>query len=190
MKKIFLKTKTGFTIIEVMISISLFLVIVMSGMTALLNASLLSQKSRDMRSIMDSLNFAMEDMSKNLRTGYSYHCMDNGYTAEITPQSCLSSVNAKGVSFLFSPDNIPVQYFINASNGISKIVNGGVATLLTPENVSLDPASSFIVSGAEASDGKQPFVTISLIGKIIGKNGTVSPFSLQTSVSQRLLDNR
>ena len=64
--------QTGYTIIETMISVSLFLIIITIGMGALLNANLLHQKSRDMRSIMDNLSFIMEDMSRNLRTGYDY----------------------------------------------------------------------------------------------------------------------
>src|SRR3990167_6100865 len=87
----------GYTIIETMISVSLFLVIVMTGMGALLNTNLLHQKSRDMRSIMDNLSFIMEDMSKNLRTGYNYHCFVSGdvipsTTSSVvsTPKSCAS----------------------------------------------------------------------------------------------------
>ena len=69
-----LKFATGYTIIETMIAISVFLVVVIYGMGSLLSASLLHQKSEDMRSIMDNLSFIMEDMSRNLRTGNSYHC--------------------------------------------------------------------------------------------------------------------
>ena len=37
----------------------------MVGMDSLLNANLVHRKSEDMRSIMDSLSFIMEDMSRN-----------------------------------------------------------------------------------------------------------------------------
>ena len=74
------KNKKGYTIIETMISVSLFLIIVMSGMGALVNANVLHQKSQDMRSIMDNLTFVMEDMSRNIRTGYNYQCFTNGQT--------------------------------------------------------------------------------------------------------------
>src|SRR3989344_5317882 len=89
----------GYTIIETMIAVSLFMIIVTMGMGALLNANLLHQKSRDMRSIMDSLSFMMEDMSRNLRTGYKYRCYDGSLTwnqsfAQTsglnTPRSCAS----------------------------------------------------------------------------------------------------
>ena len=66
----------GYTIIETMIAITLFIIIVMAGMGALLNANLLHQKSQDMRSIVDNLSFVMEEMSRNLRTGFDYQCFD------------------------------------------------------------------------------------------------------------------
>src|SRR3989344_1597850 len=74
MKKINLHA--GYTIIETMIAISLFLIVVTIGMGALLNANLIHRKSQDMRSIMDNLSFIMEDMSRNIRTGYNYYCGD------------------------------------------------------------------------------------------------------------------
>jgi Tfp pilus assembly protein PilW len=74
------KLTTGYTIIETMIAISLFLVVVMTGMTALLNANLLHQKSQNMRSIIDNLSFIMEDMSRNIRTGSNFHCAAPGDT--------------------------------------------------------------------------------------------------------------
>lgn len=193
MSKNFSKTKRacparggGFTIIEMMIAISLFLVIVMEGMGALLNANLVQQKSQDMRSIMDSLSFIMEDMSRNLRTGSHYSCI-NGTSSP-------SGSDCKGISFDAS-DGSRWIYTIEYTNGgtpinIKKSVAGATPVQLTPDEVNIDLASGFSVLGAELppSDKQQPLVTIKLFGTITSKNVT-TPFSLQTSVSQRLLDN-
>src|SRR3989344_6833233 len=67
--------KEGYTIIETMISVSLFIIVILSGMGALLNANLIHQKSRDMRSILDNMSFIMEDVSRNLRIGSNYRCI-------------------------------------------------------------------------------------------------------------------
>ena len=91
-----------------MISISLFIVIVMTGMGALLNANLIHQKSQDMRSIMDNLNFIMEDMSKNLRTGYNYRCYTGGSITDIIDDSNISSTrscNSGGWGIAFEHQN-------------------------------------------------------------------------------------
>src|SRR3989338_2009574 len=77
MKIVKLKIKNlnaGYTIIEMMVAISVFLVVVMSVMNALLNANVIHNKSEDMRSVLDNLSFIMEDMSRNLRTGSNYRC--------------------------------------------------------------------------------------------------------------------
>jgi len=199
MQKINLQNNKGFTIIETMIAISLFLIIVTIGMGSLLNANLLHQKSQDMRSIMDSLSFIMEDMSRNLRTGYDYHCSDNLSDLSI-PLSC---ENGGGVIAFESSDGDPeeasdqwVYKIASLDSGetynISRSVSGGASesfVQLNPEEVKIDSASSFTVTGAEPGDNLQPFVTIKLIGTITSpKDNVVTPFSLQTSVSQRLLD--
>src|SRR5690349_21503437 len=81
----------GFTIIETMISVALFIVITTVGMGALLNGNLLYQKSQDMRAIIDNLNFTMEDMSRNLRTGYNFHCFTGTDSIPVTTDATLSA---------------------------------------------------------------------------------------------------
>src|SRR4026209_1259047 len=88
----------GYTVIETMIAVSLFIIIVIAGMGALLNANLLHQKSRDMRSIIDNLSFVMEDMSRNIRTGTNYYCIPPGLqTLPTTTLSCPSG--GLGIAF-------------------------------------------------------------------------------------------
>ena len=193
------KLNRGYTIIETMIAISIFLVVIMIGMDTLLNANLVHRKSQDMRSIIDNLSFIMEDMSRNLRTGYNYHCGD--FSNIESPQSCVSD----NIIFFEESSNgesgdVSDQwgYKIDlATNGtdysIYKSIEGGAVGTWIPlnieEEVKIDPnASSFSVIGAEPQpDTQQPFVTIRLVGTITYRN-IDTPFSLQTSVSQRLVD--
>jgi type II secretory pathway pseudopilin PulG len=207
MKKYFIqKKKSGYTIIETMIAISLFIVIVMAGMGALLNANLLHKKSQSMRSIIDNLNFVMEDMSKNLRTGYSYYCIIGSDTLA-NVNTTKSGQNCWGIAFEYQdgtadPNDQWVYYIgpdtsIPDSMAIWKSTAGPYTTSsfikLTPNEVVIDAAkSSFSIIGAEPppeSPGpdQQPFVTIKLVGSIT-YNNVVSPFILQTSVSQRQID--
>jgi type II secretory pathway pseudopilin PulG len=187
----------GYTIIETMIAVSVFLVIILSGMGALLNANLLDNKSKEMRSIMDNLSFIMEDISRNLRTGYNYHCgslsnLDN-------PESC---ANGGILAFEEASGNVETTndqwvYKIESTDGgatynISKSVLGGALgsfVQLNSSEIVLQSVSGFSVFGAQPpfSNNQQPLVIIRLIG-IINSKDTVTPFSLQTSVSQRFLD--
>lgn len=192
MRKINLKENRGYTIVETMIAISLFLVVIMFGMGSLLNATLLQKKSQDMRSIMDNLSFIMEDMSKNLRTGYDYHCVDDGNFSAVNPHSCASG---GGISFKSSYGGQWV-YKIESTDGgstfnLSKSVDSGTNwAQLNSGEISFNSASGFSVTGAEPLPGDtlEPFVTIRLVGTITSQNNLVTPFSVQTSVSQRLVD--
>lgn len=182
----------GYTIIETMIAISIFLVVVMIGMGALLNANLVHKKTEDMRSIMDNLSFILEDMSRNLRTGYKYHCnMDASGPASEEQQNCESG---KSLFFEISTggDGVGDQWGYKIDplkNIISKSVNGGTEWVqLNADEIEIEgSSSSFTVLGAD--DEEQPFVTIRLVGNIVIPNkDVVTPFSLQTSVSQRTPD--
>jgi type II secretory pathway pseudopilin PulG len=209
------RNNAGYTLIETLIAVALFIIVVTIGMGALLNANALYNKSKNMRSVMDNLSFTMEDMSRNLRTGYNYQCF-NGTSGQTTvtlnnavtgststgyPRSC-----ASGWAIAFEPANGNIatygtasadQWAYTISNGaIFKSTDGGQTFVqMTPSEVVIDnTASSFSVLGAEspsAGDYQQPFVTIHLVGKITygsSNNNVVTPFSLQTSISQRQTD--
>lgn len=188
------KNKNGYTIIETMIAISLFIIIVMAGMGALLNANLLHNKSKDMRSIMDNLSFVVEDMSRNLRIGFNYYCIPpSGEILDYTgiTRSCPDPASAGGgISFKSGYDGSQWVYYGN-DNKIFRKIGNNEPIQLTPNEIEIEDVS-FIVTGAEppsSGDNQQPFVTIKLSGEITmpGKN-VKSPFSLQTAVSQRLID--
>jgi len=207
---------TGYTLLETMIAVSLFIVIVTMGMGALLNANLVYNKSKDMRSIMDNLSFTIEDMSRNLRTGYNYQCFDASHlsvslstTSTKTngnyARSCASGwaiafepANGNVASYGHLPSNPPAadQWAYTISNGkVFKSTDGGNSFVqMTPDEVTIDQVYGFSVLGAEPpnyvtppGNQQQPFVTIRLVGHITYKK-VITSFSLQTSVSQRAVD--
>jgi len=203
------KKNGGYTLIETMIAVALFIIVVTAGMGALLNANLLYNKSKDMRSILDSLSFAMDDMSRNLRTGYNYYCIagssNSSYASmpltalspsTLTPLS-LSGQNCWGIAFKPSgPSSVPQWAYeiVTPNSGnpyLIKTTDGGNTwAQLTPIEVAINTTSSyFSIFGAEPpfGDYQQPFVNIHLVGTILYKTITTS-FSLQTSVSQRQID--
>ena len=191
-----LKNNSGYTIIETMIAVSIFLIVVTIGMGALLNANLLHQKSKDMRSAIDNLSFVMEDISRNLRTGTNYRCLTGADTLS-TPSIPLSCAGGWGIAFESSGgdplnNNDQWVYYIANTGKLFKATvgpyNGTTSVQLTPDEMYISPISSFEVIGAEKLplDKQQPFVTIRLVGRIVYKD-VVTPFSLQTSVSERIL---
>ena len=200
-------TKSGYTIIETMVAVSIFVIVIVFGMNALLNANLVGRKSQDLRSIMDNLNFIMEDISRNARTGYDYECYAPpvAFVPLNSPKSCV----AGSVIFFETADGdntdrtdqwvYKIEETASGSGkyNIFKSVEGGqdgTFVQLNPSEVALTVSSGFSVLGAERpainplnDDRQQPLLTIRLVGEIEYKD-TITPFSLQTSVSQRLID--
>lgn len=178
----------GYTIIETLIAVSIFLIIITAGMSSLLTASSAHQKSQDTRSVLDSLTFIMEEVSRNLRTGYDFSCTSG------TNQFCGTIIfeNAFGDP-MNSGDNW--GYKVESSDGgatynISKSTNNGASWVqLNQTEVKLSNVSGFSILGPASPPGdtQQPLITVKLSGTITYRSIT-TPFSLQTSVSQRLID--
>ncbi len=201
----------GYTIIETMIAVSLFIIIVVAGVGALLNANLAHYRSTNARSIIDNLTFIMEDMSRHLRTGYNYRCVwdpDEANTAVLNEtRSCaygggIVFEEAYGAAGTSGSPNVGDQWVYkieSPDSGITyniwKSTNGGVDFVrLNDDMVTIDGDSGFSVLGAEhpaanliSGNLQQPLVTIRLKGEIHYKD-EVTSFALQTSVTQRLID--
>ncbi|MEJ0001974.1 MAG: hypothetical protein WDN09_02225 [bacterium] len=137
-------------------------------MSALLNANALQQKSQDMRSIMDSLSFIMEEMSRNLRTGYAYHCFGQGESVSpavaANPKSCQNGYAIAFENQFGDKDDDGDQwaYKIQSQDGgktfnIYKSVNGGASFIqLNPSEVSLKSFSRILRPRGRAADRRPP----------------------------------
>ena len=70
------RQQSGFTLIEVMIASALFVVIMVVSIGGLLSVYKTYQVNRGMREIVDNLNTVMEDMSRNIRLGKDFTCIE------------------------------------------------------------------------------------------------------------------
>jgi prepilin-type N-terminal cleavage/methylation domain-containing protein len=189
------KQQKGFTLIEVMIAVGLFVVIMTIGIGAVLNSNNNYKKTQTLRAITDNLSFIMEDMSRNLRLGSAYHCMDANAPASLEDvHDCQSAATLAFESMTGTPGNASDQwvYGITADGAIIKSTDGGASSKnLTPPEVLIDTArSGFTVVGSTAyasGDQTQPRVIIRLSGKVAYKD-LESTFNIETTVSERLID--
>ena len=195
-----------------MIAISIFLVVISIGMNGLLQSNLVLNKSRDARSIMDNLSFIMEDMSRSIRTGYKYRCFDenlvweNSYIQDASLETPRSCVSGHAIAFEEATTGVVGEakdqwiYRFGYAEGVSgftilKSVNGGSNFYpLNDSRIVFNETSGISVLAAEPQNpgqgddnNGQPFVIIKLAGYIEYK-GIQTPFNLQTSVSQTLID--
>lgn len=172
MKHPFFKTKhTGFTLIEVMVSVSVFAIILTVGIGSLLTINNAYRKSQTERVVIDNLNFALESMSRELRTGHDYNC---GGVCDPNGNSTIKFINSDGNT---------VMYNFDLNGGQGRITKDGTG-LTDPSFVVIDDLKFFVLGGDQTV---QPYVIITLSATTTAANQQ-SHFTLETSVSQRLLD--
>ncbi len=180
--------KNGFTLIEMIVAVAVFSMVAIISVGALLSISDGQQKAASLRSAQDSLDFSLETLAREARTGRSYHCGSAMNDFDSTPRNC--SLYPGGPSFTFiNNQNQTVTYRTN-SGRLEKIINGDSLhpLVFTPPEVIINNLT-FYVRGALASDGLQPRVTIVLDGTAGVKEKLKSHLNIQTTISQRTIDS-
>jgi prepilin-type N-terminal cleavage/methylation domain-containing protein len=71
------KKKTGFTLIEIIISLGVFAVVAVVAVGALISIIDSNKKSQTSNTVIVDLGFALESFSRELRVGSAYHCTQN-----------------------------------------------------------------------------------------------------------------
>ncbi len=175
----------GLTLVEIIVAIGIFMVVVTIGMGALLSTNVAYRNTQASREVYDSLAFALETMTREIRVGTNYNCgtTDGG--------DC-----SLGQSYLsFTPADSTVAssimaYGLNSdSSRIIQSINDEDIQFLTPETVRIKKLDFYVFGTDSLDDGdvQQPFVLIRIDAEAkIGKE--IRSMTLQTGVSQRVLD--
>lgn len=169
----------GFTLIELMTAVSIFIIVMTVATGSILNVFDANRKSRSLKTVMNNLNLAVESMSREMRYGYRYHC---GSGDILSPQSCPSG----GVLMSFATStNSQITYRFN-NGSIEKQINDGEYIPVTAPEIIIDDMVFYTI-GAETSDALQPKVIVK-IRSHAGTRAGRTDFTLQTLISQRVLD--
>ena len=175
--------RKGFTLIELMVSISIFLVVMTISMGAIFSIFDANRKSESLKVVMNNLNLAVDSMSREIKFGSNYHCGAGGNIK--TPQDCAAGDTY--ISFL-SNQGLQEIYTINGTS-IEKSTDGGRTFLaVTAPEIDIEHLDFYVV-GSLKGDGLQPKVLIMVKGYSGGKPDTKTEFAIQTLVSQRAPDN-
>jgi len=182
------KLNGGFSLIEILIAVSIFAVAATISAGALMSITDAQQKVLALRVVQDNLSYALDTMGKEIRTGSSYHCGTGIDDFSESPRDC--SVFPGGPSFTFrSGLGDKVTYRLNNSR-LERIENGDSANALvmTASDAIIDLLSFYVV-GSPTNDAIQPRVTVILKGTAGIKEKIKSRINIQTTVSQRLIDS-
>ena len=185
-------SQKGFTLIEILVSVAIFTTVMVISLGALLSMAESDRKAQTLKSVINNLNFALDAVSRSMRTGVNYHC-DVTVSPVTAPRDCdQSSSGATSIAFL-SADNQTIRYCRGngstcSTSGTAVLVSKGSAAYapLTASEVTITNLQ-FYVTGAEGAQ-LQPHVVILLSGTVPVSASQTSTFDLQTSVTQRLYD--
>ncbi len=180
----------GFTLVEMLVSVALFSIVVTVGIGALLTVLAANRKAQALQSVMNNLNFTLEQMSRDVRVGTSYDCggQHGGPHDCGAPQSTLEYVSHTGDKVVYEL-NVPSDDTKGAF--IERSVADGPFQRITSADITIR-SLSFYVTGSSAGDLVQPKVQITIQGHT-GDNDQAhaeanTNFNLQTTIVSRHLD--
>src|SRR3989344_6152046 len=204
-------SRAGFTLVELIVSMALFIIVVFITTSAFLTLSTLSKKASTTRAAMDNLSTALEFMARSIRTGDTYHCAndlsmvysgsnleDYGFAnADGTPSSTFNAQDCNGLIYiafatqdgdvmLFRHDDVVFDTNLNRNTRAIRLGRsfGTLSGNITSTDIYID-SLKFYVMGAATADANQPRVNIVVQGTAGTDPRTQSKFNIYTSVTQR-----
>ncbi len=175
-------TNKGFTLIELMTAISIFIIIMTISMSSILGVFNANRKSRSLKTVINNLNLAVESMSKEMRFGKNYHC---GSASDTGTSALDCSGGNVRVNFL-SSSGVQTSYRLTGTTIEKQESVSGAYVAVTAPEIFIDDLTFYVI-GAPLGDSLQPKILIKIKSHAGTGNGR-SDFTLQTLVSQRTLD--
>lgn len=182
----------GFTLIEIMVSISIFTIIMISGIGALLTITRSYNAARDISTLSNSIHFAFDSLVRDIRIGDSYY---SGFhdAATFPDQYRYNDGISNILNLMGTEQRGHLRYTFSTTDGEPILTRYQAVDEVDPTNYSMltrfDTVeitnTLFRVVGSDPGDSIQPSVFIYLRGTSIDDG---SDFLLQTFVSQRSLD--
>ena len=183
----------GFTLIELMVSVALFIVIMLVSVGALLALVDANKKARALESVINNLNISLDGMVRAMRMGSLYNCGSSAI-----PDSNGGDCVNGGTTFSFAPygsdpSNQTQRWVYTFSNGqIFRSKQGGTNLVaITAPEVSISTQAldkPFYVVGTVPRDIVQPKVVLVVKGTAGPSPKTQSAFYIQATAVQRSLD--
>jgi prepilin-type N-terminal cleavage/methylation domain-containing protein len=193
----------GFTLIEMLVSLSLFTIVITIAVGAFLSLIGASKGVQSEQSVITTLTFVLDSMTREIRTGANYYCAGRSTltgtpAATSTTQDCGTyTATDRGLSFIEAGSSVTsgasnkrIAYYFDSSSAsktIMRRVGSGTPQSIVSEGITITNAQFFVTGTDRLGTGTntvQPTVTIILEAR----DETGATTSLQTTVTQRELD--
>jgi prepilin-type N-terminal cleavage/methylation domain-containing protein len=157
--------RRGFSLVELLVATALFTIVVAVSAGSFLSILEASRQSRELNNLMLAVDFAMEDMSRTMRTGVGFPTVNN--------QSTISFVDENGADVSYRLGGGAIEKSLQGSYGYTR---------LTPADINI----THLRFSHTSPLNNQPRIIINVVGQL-GSNPD-DMFYLQTSVTQRELN--
>jgi prepilin-type N-terminal cleavage/methylation domain-containing protein len=199
-----IKSGAGFTLIEMMVSVTLFAVVMLVSVGALLALTNANRKAQALQSVMNNLSVSVDGMVRAIREGSTYHC-DNPITPSTIyqPKTCANGDQLIAFESYGGDSSDPSDqwiYYFGNDNRIYKSTNGqigsGYAYPVTAPEVKINDLEFYVVGTTpvhlspdpDNPDLIQPKVVIVIKGTAGNAASERSSFHIQATAVQRHLD--
>lgn len=206
--------QSGFSLIEMIVSLGVFSLVVTIAVGALLMLVATNQQLQGEQSVMTNLSFTLDSMTREIRTGTNYYCATGGSTSGVfgpstdldtflgtNTQDCTTGTgNARfqGLAFIEAGDSITqsddriLYYFDSTTNEIYRRVGGQAPESIVSSGIVIKKLE-FFVSGSKplraGGGGVQDQASVTIFIEAAEKNDVTSKsYYVQTTVTQRILD--
>jgi len=180
------RSTRGFSIIEMIVAVAIFSIVMVVCVGALLSVVDVNQRVQSIKSIVNNLNYALESMVRNIRTGSNYDCdliVSGSQDCPSAPGSAISFTDQRGHAVIYrrdaSTNTIKRDLYLDGN------LNLDPETLDLTDPVVLIDRLNFYVKEASSD---QPNVVILVGGYMALKGGNQVRFDIETLAVQRLFN--
>lgn len=173
-----------------LVSVALFATVMVMALGALLALSVADRRAEATKSAMDNMTFALDSMSRAIRTGSSYQCNTGIHVGQAdcaAGGTQISFTAATGGTVYYRLDKTTATCGQTGTIGcIERSFDNATWSPITSPDIVITNSALFTVLGQSAT--VQPTVLITATGIVQLTATQQTPFYMQTTVTQRIYD--
>jgi len=179
-----LSNKQGFSLVEMLVSVSIFAIVMTAATGAIMEAINANRKSQSLDLVTGNIQTAIDQMRQEVQRGGTYHCGSSGSISE--PQSCSDGKNW----LAFEPsggdpedDSDQIVYTIQNNQIVRSEDGGNTFEAITAPSLTVNSLQFFTTAAPSSDEGKKR-IQIVADGESEQTDETQSEFTAQTTASQ------
>ncbi len=174
------KNNKGFTLVEMMVSVSLFVIVAMVVSVAFVTLANIYRKIQSNRAVVDNINFMMDTISYELREGTNWSVDDSTEDCDGEKNNCYTAVSFDRFSDFSFTEKV-IYKFNRDTKTVDQCINGIQSCVaLNSREVKIDTFEIYTDISQSV-----PKVTVLIHGLAQATPKIMTDFTLQTSVSKR-----